>query len=94
MSDENTADLAELNRLEWELGAAARTKSVQLVNSGFMPGLPVGAVAGDPNHTADSHPHLDVVREKLRAGAKDEKAAPEDRAAAIEALRVMYRETV
>jgi hypothetical protein len=94
VSEETTEAIAELNRLESDLGAAARTKPVQLVNNeptGFSH-WQVGMVEADPNHTADSHPHKDVVREKLRAGAKDEKASPEDRAAAREALRVMYRE--
>lgn len=96
MSEESTQAIAELNRLEWELGAAARTGPVQLVNDSPEPRgfshWQVGMIEPDPNHTADSHPHKDLVREKLRAKAKDLNADPQDRAAAAEALRVMYRE--
>jgi hypothetical protein len=94
MSDESTNDLAELAQLDRDLGAAVRTKPVQLVNNertGFNH-WQVSMVEGDPNHTADSHPHTDTIREKLRAKAKDLNADPQDRAAAAEALRVMYRE--
>lgn len=49
-------------------------------------------IAPDPNHTADSHPHVDTIREPLRAKAKDLNADPQDRVQAAEALRVMYRE--
>ena len=94
MSEESTAAIAELAQLERGLKAGAQPKTVQLVNNeptGFNH-WQVGMIEADPNHTSDSHPHKDVVREKLRAGAKDEKASPEDRAAAAEALRVMYRE--
>jgi len=96
MSEENTQALAELSRLEWELGAAARTKPVQLLNNeptGFSH-WQVGMIEADPNHTADSHPHTDTIRERLRAKAKDLNADPQDRAAAAEALRVMYREQI
>jgi hypothetical protein len=97
MSEQSTADLAELNRLEWELGAAARTKpqSVQLVNNlmPIQPGDWVGiGVTGDPNKTVQDLPHGDVIHERLRAKVKDLSADPQDRAAAAEALRVMYRE--
>jgi hypothetical protein len=93
MSEQGTADIADRMRLEQDLRAGAKAKSVQLVNNPPTPAhWPVGYIEADPNHTADSHPHKDVVREKLRAGAKEEKASPQDRAAAAEALRVMYRE--
>jgi ankyrin repeat protein len=88
--------IAEDRLLDWELSAAARTKpAVQLVNDlmPIQPGDWVGiGVSGDPNHTADSHPHKDLVREKLRAKARDLNADPQDRTQAAEALRVMYRE--
>jgi hypothetical protein len=101
MSEETTEGIAELNRLEWDLGAAARTKpAVHLVNEPPMPIQPgdwVGmGITPDLNNTcsADDMPHLDVIREKLRAKVKDSSASPEDRATAALALRIMYRETV
>jgi hypothetical protein len=88
--------IAEDYNLEADLRAGAKVKTVQLVNSPYQiqPGDWVGiGVSGDPNKTVQDLPHGDVIREKLRAGAKDEKASPEDRAAAKESLRIMYRET-
>ena len=51
-------------------------------------------IEADPNHTADPHPHENLIRTKLRAKAKDLNADPQDRAQAAEALRVMYREQI
>lgn len=88
--------IAEDRELDRQLTECLRNgPTVQLVNNltPIQPGDWVGiGVSGDPNHTADSHPHIDTIREKLRAGAKDEKADPADREAARQALRVMYRE--
>jgi hypothetical protein len=92
MSDESTNDLAELAQLNKDLTACLKPKSVQLVNSESAH-WPVGYIQADPNKTVQDLPHGDIIREKLRARAKDEKADPQDRAAAIEALRVIYRET-
>jgi hypothetical protein len=93
MSEETTEAIAELAQLEWELNAATRTGPVQLVNKPIQPGDWIGAgIAADPNDTCQTIPHKDVVREKLRAGAKDEQADPADREAARQALKIMYRE--
>ena len=94
MSEQGTLDIAELAQLESELNAAARTKpqTVQLVNYGGMAGIGLSEIIPDPNDTCQTIPHTDVVREKLRAGAKDEQADPADREAARLALKIMYRE--
>ena len=94
MSEETTEAIAELAQLEWELNAAARTKpTVQLVNKPIQPGDWIGAgIAADPNDTVETIPHGDIIREKLRAAAKDEKADPADSEAARQALKIMYRE--
>jgi hypothetical protein len=90
--------ICEDRQLDWELNAAIRTKPqpVHLVNNeptGFSH-WQVGMIQPDPNHTVDSHPHLDVIRERLRGRAKDENVTPEDREAARQALLVMYREKI
>jgi hypothetical protein len=95
MSEQETLDIAELAQLDRDLGAATRTKpAVQLVNNSPEPTefshWQVGMI--EAYRTADSHPHLDMIRERLRTMAKDLNADPQDRAAAAEALRVMYRE--
>lgn len=90
--------IAEDRELDRQLTECLRNgPSVQLVNNlmPIQPGDWVGiGVSGDPNKTVQDLPHGDIIREKLRARAKDEKADPQDRASAIEALRVIYRETV
>jgi hypothetical protein len=95
MSEESTNDLAELSRLEKELLAGAQPRTVQLLNDPMpiQPGDWIGiGVSGDPNKTVQDLPHVDTIREKLRAGAKDEKADPADRESARQALKIMYRE--
>jgi hypothetical protein len=87
--------VAEDRQLEWELTAAARTKpTVQLVNSGGLAGIGLSEIIPDPNDTCQTIPHTDIVRERLRAGAKDEKVDPADREAARQALKIMYREQI
>jgi hypothetical protein len=87
--------IAEDYNLEADLRAGARVKpkAVQLVNNPPQPAhWPVGYIQGDPNKTVQDLPHGDLIREKLRAGAKDENADPADREAARQALKIMYRE--
>jgi hypothetical protein len=93
--------MEELLVLERQLNAARQTKPAEPQPSDLKiyphttwSYLPVGAVIGDPNHTIDSHPHVDKVREKLRAAARDIESDPADREAAAKALKIMYRETV
>jgi hypothetical protein len=95
VSEQGTADLAERAQLDKDLTACLKPKAVQLVNNltPIQPGDWIGiGVSGDPSDTCQSIPHKDVVREKLRAGAKDENADPADREAARQALKIMYRE--
>jgi hypothetical protein len=87
--------ICEDRELDRQLTECLRNGPVQLVNnpaprqpSDWVP----RGITADPNDTCQTIPHTDVIRERLRAGAKDEKASPEDRAAATVALRVMYRE--
>jgi hypothetical protein len=92
---EKQMGICEDRQLDWELNAAIRTKPqpVQLVNNAIQPGDWIGiGVSGDPNKTVQDLPHGDVIHERLRAKVKDLSADPQDRAAAAEALRVMYRE--
>jgi hypothetical protein len=85
--------ICEDRELDRQLTECLRNGPVQLVNNAIQPGDWVTAgITADPNKTVQDLPHGDVIREKLRAGAKDEKASPEDRAAAKESLRIMYRE--
>jgi hypothetical protein len=90
--------LAEDRELDRQLTECLRNgPSVQLVNdlTPIQPGDWVGmGVSGDPNKTVQDLPHVDTIREKLRAGAKDENADPTDREAARQALKIMYRESV
>jgi hypothetical protein len=90
----STELIAELHRLERDLGAAVRTKPTCSVTEQPLPFWPVGYVQGDPNLTVSDLPHVNTIREKLRARAKDLNADPAERQAAAEALRVMYRETI
>jgi hypothetical protein len=46
----------------------------------------------NPHLTVSDLPHVDTIREKLRDRAKDLSATEQDRVAAKEALRIMYRE--
>jgi hypothetical protein len=72
MSEQGTADLAEKAQLDRDLTACLKPKTVQLVNNeptGFNH-WQVGMIEGDPNHTADSHPHENLIRTKLRAKLK------------------------
>jgi len=95
MSEQGTADLAERSQLEWDLGAAARTKpTVQLVNDlmPIQPGDWVGiGVSGDPNSTA---PQTNLIRDILYAKATDETADMADRRSAAEVLRLSYNERI
>lgn len=89
--------IAEDYNLEADLRAGAKVKPVQLVNDlmPIQPGDWVGiGVTGDPNETVQDLPHDDLIRERLRAKAKDLNADPADRAAAAEALRVIFREQI
>jgi hypothetical protein len=83
--------VAEKLQADWELGAAVRTKPAEaetVYRSEWMPfeSWQVGYVQPDPNRTVDELPHGDVIRERLRARAKDKTADPADRKAAAEAL--------
>jgi hypothetical protein len=47
-------------------------------------------VEQDPNHTCQSHPHTDVIREKLKERASDPNATDDQRRQAGEMLAMMY----
>jgi hypothetical protein len=47
---------------------------------------------GDINDTCESKPHVNVVREKLRAAARNPDLPEEERQAAREVLRLSYNE--
>ena len=96
MSEETTEAIAELSRLEWELGAAARTKpAVQLVNNSapIQPSAWITTgIVGDPNDTVETVPHPTPVRDRLRAAANNPDLSEQDRASARECLRVSFHE--
>jgi hypothetical protein len=46
-------------------------------------------VIGDPNHTCQSHPHRDVIKEALKA-AGDQNASEEERANANRMLEAQF----
>jgi hypothetical protein len=95
MSEQETADLAELAQLERELKAGAQTKPVQLVNNltPIQPGDWVGiGVSGDPNHTRAEIEHPTPVRDRLRAAVADPHTNEQDRQAARETLRISFHE--
>ena len=48
--------------------------------------------SGDRNDTAESLPHVNVVRERLRAAANNSALPEADRNAAREVLRLSYNE--
>jgi hypothetical protein len=48
--------------------------------------------SGDVNDTCESKPHFNVVREKLRAAARDPDLPETERQAAREVLRLSYNE--
>jgi hypothetical protein len=87
--------ICEDRELDRQLTECLRNGPVQLVNNAIQPGDWIGiGVSGDPNTTVQDLPHGDVIHERLRAKVKDLSADPQDRAAAAEALRVMYREKI
>jgi hypothetical protein len=93
VSEESAQAIAERSQLEWELGAAARTKPVQLVNNAMQPGDWVGVgVSGDPNDTVETVPHPTPVRDRLRAAANNPDLSEQDRASARECLRIAFHE--
>ena len=95
MSEQGTADIAERAQLDRDLGAAARTKPVQLVNNPapIQPSawIPTGIV-GDPNDTVETVPHPTPVRDRLRVAANNPDLSEQDRASARECLRVSFHE--
>jgi hypothetical protein len=48
--------------------------------------------SGDVNDTCETKPHVNVVREKLRAAARNPDLPEEERQAAREVLRLSYNE--
>ena len=48
--------------------------------------------SGDVNDTCESKPHFNVIREKLRAAARNPDLPEEERQAAREVLRLSYNE--
>jgi hypothetical protein len=64
---------------------------VQVVND---PAPTQPSSTGDNKNRAQDSPHGDIIREKLRARAKDLNSDPADREAAKEVLRAIYREEI
>jgi hypothetical protein len=95
MSEESTAAIADRMRLEQDLAACLKTKSVQLVNNSvpIQPGDWVGiGVSGDPNHTRAQIEHPDPVKQRLKAAITDPGTSEQDRQVAKEVLRISYHE--
>jgi hypothetical protein len=93
MSEQGTLDIAERAQLNRDLGAAIRTKPVQLVNNPPQPAhWPVGYIQGDPNHTRAEIEHPTPVRDRLRAAVADPHPSEQDRQAARETLRISFHE--
>ena len=57
---------------------------------GDLSNLGLDEVQADPNHTAHSHPHTDVIREKLKKRASDPNATDDQRRQAREMLAMIY----
>jgi hypothetical protein len=89
MSEKTTEEIAELSQLERDLGAAARTKPVQLVNSESAH-WPVGYIQGDPNKTRADIEHPSPVLDALRAAIANPETSEQDREAAREVLRISF----
>jgi hypothetical protein len=95
MSEQGTLDIAERAQLDRDLGAAIRTKPVQLVNNPtpIQPTAWIGVgITPDPNDTVETVPHPSPVRDRLRAAVADSNTSEQDCQAARETLRISFHE--